>query len=164
MNEGSRFELPEGDQTGEERMWHLPTSVESTRDSDVDDEGILHVEATFIGVGSTWFPRHGDHFPATEYAAKGTRCGHCRWFEMRLFQVDLNDYLLHFTGRSIVPGERDLHRHERAWSPMEVIERGSVRSPGRGTVLLTRPAALMLAQAVAFDPDLAEAYARRPAV
>jgi hypothetical protein len=151
--------LPGGDQSGHEAEWYLPTTT--VDDPDVTS-GTLTLRARFLGVGSTRFDRHTGH--AGRFVAPEGRCGACRWFETRIFRVGLNDYVLHHTGVSRVPGEVDLHRHQRVYSPHEVLEAYTVRRAAEGRAFLTRPAARALAQAVAFDPDLRDAYETRAVV
>lgn len=153
-----RHTLPGGDESGATGTWRLPTRVRSDVDPEVDD-GVLEFEGRFLGVGSSRRERHGFH--AGPYATNQERCGVCRWFETRIFRLGPNDYVLHHAGRSIVPGEDDLCRHERAFSSYEVIERYVVRRADEGTASLTRPAARALAQAAAFDDDLRDAYENR---
>lgn len=150
--------LPTGDESGSEDTWHLPTSTPSTDDPDVRD-GFITFEGLFLGVGSSRRVHHADH--AGEVAERGERCGRCRWFETRIFKLGSNDYLIHQTGRTIVADEKQLTRHERAYSPDEVVESYVVRRPDEDRTFLTRPAARALAQASAFDDDLRAAYIRR---
>ena len=150
--------LPAGDQSGEESTWRLPTTKYD--DPDVVD-GVLTIEARFLGVGGSRREHHTDHLG--EYARRSERCGRCRWFETRIFRVEANHYVLHQAGRSVVPGEDQLVRHERVYTPQEVIETYTVRNPGEEP-FLTRPAARALSQAVAFDEDLRRAYERRAVV
>jgi hypothetical protein len=147
--------LPGGDQSGDEGTWELPTT---SPDPDASG-GVLTLEARFLGVGSSRQAHHGDHLGAT--ARPGERCGLCRWFETRIFKLGSNDYVLHHAGRSVVPGEDQLVRHERVYSAAEVVEAYTVRRVDEGRTFLTRPAARALAQAVAFDDDLREAYRDR---
>lgn len=150
-------ELPGGVDSGREATWRLPTVI--TDDDDVVD-GVLTLTARFLGLGSSRYDRHADH--PGRWATREERCGQCRWYELRLFRVSRNDYVLYHVGRSQVPGEVDLCRHERAYSPQEVIERCVVRHPGRAS--LTRPSARALAQAAPFDDELRDAYENRAVV
>lgn len=76
-------------------------------------------------------------------------------------------YVVHYTGASVVPGEVDFYRVQDAWSPHELIELFVIRSPGRpGEPLrdqpfMTRPGALVLAQAAHHDADLDDAWVNR---
>jgi hypothetical protein len=149
------YDLPDGPESGVERTWRLATVSE---DDPLVRAGVLEVDARFLGVGSSRRQRHILH--PGRYATRSERCGVCRWFETRIFRVGENEYVLHHTGRSIVPGERSFMRHERAFSGPEVIERYTVR-PGDADPFLARPAARALAQAAAHDDVLRDAYENR---
>lgn len=153
------LDLPDGRRSGEVATWRLPTTT--TADADVTDE-VLEIEARFLGLGGSRLSRHDLH--PGRFAVGGVRCPYCRWFETRIFRVGPNDYVLHHAGRSIVPGESQLCRHERAFSPQEVIELYTVRHAHEGRAFLTRPAARALAQACAFDDDLRDAYENRAVI
>jgi len=151
--------LPDGRRSGEQGTWRLPTTT--TDDADVTD-GVLVIEARFLGLGGSRLSRHDAH--AGQFATGGDRCPYCRWFETRIFRVGANDYVLHHAGRSIVPGESQLCRHERAFSPFEVLELYTVRHAHENRAFLTRPAARALAQASAFDDQLRDAYENRAVI
>lgn len=145
--------LPGGNESGVEREWRLPTVTED----EYAENGVLVIEATFLGLGSA---RRNRHFPhAGVFPTRGESCGYCRWFESRIFRVGPNEYVLHHVGRTLVPTERNMMRHERAFSPQEVIERYTIR--GRNEPFLSRPGARALAQASAHDDDLRDAYENR---
>lgn len=148
--------LPGGEDSGVEDVWRLPTSVAD--DPDVTD-GVLTLEARLLGVGSSRQEQHDPH--PGDVVAHDARCGRCRWFETRIFRVAHNEYVLHHAGRTVVPGERQLVRHERAYSPYEVIEAYTIRREAEGHSFVTRPARRALAQAVAFDTALRQAYKNR---
>lgn len=149
------LELPNGDRSGEDATWRLPTS--SVEDRQVRD-GVLVLDARFLGMGSSRRLHHINH--AGVYATTEERCGVCRWFETRIFRIQRNEYVLHHAGRTIVPGESNYVRHDRAFSPTEVIELYTIRNRDRDP-FLTRPAARALAQAVGHDDDLRDAYENR---
>jgi len=151
-----RRDLPNGERSGEDATWVLPTS---SVEDDLVVDGVLTLDARFLGVGSSRKRRHMYH-TGTAFAPKETRCGVCRWFETRIFRVGGNEYVLYHVGRSIVPGERDYARHERAYSPAEVIELYTVRKRDEKP-FLTGPARLALAQAEAHDAELSEVYRNR---
>lgn len=153
--------LPGGEDSGRTATWRLPTLV--TDDVDVVD-GLLVITARFLGLGSSRYHVHGSH--VGEFPTRDERCGYCRWYEMRLFRVRQNDYVVYHVGRSTVPGELDLCRHERAYSPFEVIEACVVRKrrDGEPSASLTRPSARALAQAVQFDAKLLDAYENRATI
>lgn len=154
MNDYSGLDLPTGNRSGDEATWRLPTVTEDEHATD----GVLVVDAVFLGIGSSRHQRHIGHVGA--FAGESERCGVCRWFETRIFRIGKNEYLLHHTGRSIVPGEDNFCRHERAFSPAEVIELYTVRNRD-DPPFLTRPAARALAQASGHDDDLRDAYENR---
>lgn len=148
--------LPGGELTGEEATWRLTTR---TPEPDVV-AGVLEFRGVFLGVGSSQATRHTDH--AGDYATREEKCGACRWFETRIFRLGPNEYVLHHAGRSIVPGEVDLQRHERAYSPHEVIELYTIRKDDPDSKpFLNRPALRALAQAAPFDHDLSAVWSDR---
>lgn len=158
--------LPLGHEAGVRRAWSLPTAI--VDDDDVRDVrtdaaggavGTLVVAGTFLGVGTSRRDRHRNHRPGT-YAVPDDRCAACRWFETRVFLLPAGDYVLHHAGVSLVPGERDLCRHERAYSAHEVVELYTVRRwrDGRRESFLPKPAVRALAQAAAFDERLRDLY------
>lgn len=155
MNDSVRTTFPEGSDIGIRGVWLLPTVTEEP--GHVRD-GLLRIEGRFLGVGSARRGRHSNH--RGEYATRDDRCSVCRWFETRIFRVG-GEYVLYHVGRSIVPGERDFTRHERAFSPEEVIERYTYRNRDTDEPFLGRPAALALSQAVSHDDDLRDAYENR---
>jgi hypothetical protein len=149
-----RFELPGQDAVGQpERLWTLPTAGDT-----------LAFRGRLLGIGSSHRPHpHQCDFARTgRYADRSDRCSACRWHEIRLFRVEDESpewysirYVLHHTGRSIVPGEVDLHRHSAIINAADIIETFTVRQPGRPP-FLSKPGLRVLAQAVALDPLLAE--------
>lgn len=164
------------------RTWLLPTGVNSgfTTLTDVSDDPELiaelsRVDATcsllfhgaLIGMITTRRPTHICEFPSA-HAPTSLRCAGCRWFETRVFRLSdvdsrtLNDvrYVLHYVGRSIVPGEVDLPRHELAISGHEVVEAYTVRKYNERP-FITKPGARVLAQASNYDPAIEDAYINR---
>lgn len=164
------------------RAWVLPTSENSgfSTLTDVADDPELIAELTrldstcsllfhgaLIGMITTQRPTHVCEFPH-EYAARSLRCAGCRWFETRVFRLDDHDsrrldgarYVLHYVGRSIVPTEVNLPRHELAGGGHEVVEAYTVRRPNERP-FITKPGARVLAQAAANDPDIEDAYVNR---
>jgi hypothetical protein len=125
------------------------------------------------------------HLPPDSYAQRGERCAACRWFEVRIFEVEAElpsppheitrqsngtvmieneesprgRYLLLTYGRSDVPGE--INRRAARWtnSPYEVLEFLTQRGP-RG-VHLPGTSARALAQAAQYDDGINDAYVNR---
>lgn len=123
------------------------------------------------------------------YASTGDRCSACRWFEVRIFRVTaevIDDecnctggiaesnyahephcgtvpasgkYLLVTYGLSIVPGEVAKRRFLWTNSAFRVLE--SLTQRRAGSAFLPATSAQVLAEAAAFDEDLAEAYVNR---
>lgn len=110
-----------------------------------------------------------DEYPK-RYAPPGDRCSACRWFEVRIFEVDSykNDngawvsgdkYLVLTCGLSDVPGEVAKRRAHWTNSPFAVLEALTQR---RGsTAFLPATSARVLAEAAAVDADIADAYVNR---
>lgn len=166
-------DFPMSEDTGERKSfsdpWMLPT-----------DGGMVRVPGTFIGIGST---EQDDHnHPGETYAAPKTRCGACRWFEMRIFVVAgkdaalLNDvqrpyYVVHTTGASVVPEERHRFKATSYYEPGALINSCVMRkevpvgsTPGETKVVtfLTTPAKVALEQAVNYSQELFDAWNVRP--
>jgi hypothetical protein len=147
--------LPTEDDVGRVDDWELPSGDE-----------LIRVRAQFIGLSSSFRPQHYDHNDDV-FARPLMRCRACRWFEPRIFrEVDgRRRYLVHRTGRTIVPGETILTSHEWVRSAYEVIEvlttRRQDHRTGNRAPFLTQPAARVLAQAATYDNDLGQAYVDR---
>lgn len=164
------------------RAWVLPTGENSGFSTlvDVADDAELVVglsrldpscslvfHGALIGMITTRRATHICEFPHG-HAATSLRCAGCRWFETRVFRLDDVDslqlangrYVLHYVGRSIVPGEVDLPRHELVRSGHEVVEAYTVRKRNEPP-FITKPGARVLAQAAKYDPDVEDAYVNR---
>lgn len=164
--------LPEKDQVGTVGAWSLPTS---------SDQDPLEFRGKLLAVVSSRKRVHGGHY-RRPYARVGERCGVCRWFEPRIFRELTGGlcacigvcqttpdgtcpithstpgrYLVHRTGRSMVPGEVDLISHEWLDDPHDVIEALTTR-PLDDAPFLSNPAADVLAMAALHDGELREAY------
>lgn len=136
------------DMVGESGHWELPGQEEP-----------VVVDGVFLGVGSSrasrhWYRAHPSGSADKPYGR--SRCSACRWSEFRIFRedkdgrpVDDRPYLVHFTGRSIVPGESDRCRIEEMLTGREVVEVLTTRSGGKA--YLSAPAARALAQSATFD-------------
>lgn len=150
-------ELPDTSRVSQVDRWALP----------IRDAGVLELYGRLLGVSSSRRVEHMGH-AADTVPGPYVRCGMCRWFEARIFrellQVDTptDRFLVHFAGRSAVPGETIRPRYEYASSALEVVELLTTRraSPGQEP-FLTAPAARVLAQASGFDDELREAYLDR---
>lgn len=148
--------LPDADQLGQRDEFTLPIGTG-------DDSTVI--DATFLGLGTSERPTHRDHVGKYANPARNERCTACRWFELRIFRVESGGrgYVMHYTGRSIVPGETQRYRIERVVGSYEAVEQLTVRrdDAGRREVYLPGPAARALAQAASFDEDIQEAYIDR---
>lgn len=163
--------LPNEESVGisNDTLWVLPVV-----DSDAIDSGqppTYRFNGDFIGLGSTFRPTHYRH-PHTMFMESGSgyRCNRCRWFELRIFyDNDQTGYLLHFAGRSMVPGEIQRYRIERALTAYELIEIMSgkaahgqqSRNDPDFVPHLTAPGRRALSQAAGFDDDIKDAYTDR---
>lgn len=106
------------------------------------------------------------------YALPGQRCSACRWFEVRIFEVDQEStsdnapwedararYLLLTYGLSDVPGEVAKRRTTWTNSPFTVLESLTQR---RGSeAFLPATSARVLAEAAAVNSDIQGAYLNR---
>lgn len=106
----------------------------------------------------------------TRYADPGDRCSACRWFEVRIFDVDSylkpdgtwvsgDRYLVLTYGLSDVPGEVAKRRAQWTNSPFTVLETLTQRR--QGNAFLPATSARVLSEAAAMDPDIADAYVNR---
>ncbi len=126
----------------------------------IDLPSELRVGSDGVWVSYSQFHRH----PAARSAEQNEKCRACRWFEARLFREsgDGRRYLVHRTGRSVVPDEVTFTSHEWVRGPYEVIETLTTRPHGEDrTPYLNRASARVLAQAAAYDDDLNQAYIDR---
>jgi hypothetical protein len=145
--------LPTEHDVGHVSDWELPSG---------DD--VINTHAWFLGMGTSYDATH--RHPGRHHAELNERCRACRWFEPRIFrECDKGRYLIHRTGRSIVPGEVSLTSHEWVSGAYEVIEALTTRRfdtrTGSRAPYLTQPAARVLAQAASHDDDLNQAYVDR---
>lgn len=101
------------------------------------------------------------------FARPGERCGACRWFEARVFRVEDpgsehdGEFMIHYTGASIVPGEVDRNRVAFADGGHALVELAVSRNLGQGRVFITPPMARALAMAANHDPDVEHAWVNR---
>lgn len=105
------------------------------------------------------------------FAAPGDRCSACRWFEVRIFDVESywnsernswvngDKYLVLTHGLSDVPGEVAKRRAQWTNSPYTVLE---VLTQRRGqSAFLPATSAKVLAEASGNDVDIRDAYVNR---
>lgn len=159
----------------ETRTWTLPTleyGFDTVDGPDVNspfshDLKTITFIGVMLGVSTTHRPTHICDYPSG-YAPRSLRCGACRWFETRIFKLANADseslrgmrYVLHYVGRSIVPGEVDLPRYELVRGGHEVVEAYTVRKE-HAQPFITKPGAKVLAQAAHLDPEIEDAYVNR---
>src|SRR5262245_9218344 len=127
--------LPTDADVGALREWALPSGAE-----------VVEFYGTFLGVGTS---RQSIHWhPLSRSADVEERCRACRWFEPRIFREEngRRRYLLHRTGRSVVPGEVTLTSHEWCLTPHELVKVLTTR-PRSGPPRLTQPASAVLERA-----------------
>jgi hypothetical protein len=122
----------------------------------------------FVGHASTYRPNHFRHTTEFMDPTTGLKCNRCRWFELRIFYNHSDScYLLHFAGRSIVPGEVQRYRTEDPVTAYELIEtlqaQTSHGANSNSGERLTAPALRALSQAAGFDKDIEKAYRSRRA-
>lgn len=142
---------------GEKGEWTIPGTNKKP----------LTFSGLFLGFSSSHTENHSDraHPNERKEPLPGIRCSACRWSEFRLFREEGSEhtrwpYLIHFTGRSILPGEDTRYRVSDILTAREVIEELTTRKGG--SVYLSIPAASLLAQAAEIDDGpLKEAYDAR---
>lgn len=144
-------ELPSAEQAGDFGVWLLPTD---------DSRSTVEVNGKFLGVASSRRPNHDGH-PAGRPQPPGMRCSACRWFEPRIFLLNSGGYLVHFAGRSSVPGEVVRGRHEYVRTAHEVVEQLTTRRMDSSPPRLTPPAARVLAMSAGHDDELEFSYVNR---
>lgn len=162
------WRLPTADGAGFVSISPVVTGVTSVGTDGVPvDDRTLVFRGTLIGMSTNRRSTHTGH-AATPHAPTTVRCTGCRWFETRVYRLDTTDsealagmrYVLHFVGRSLVPGERDLPRHEVVRGGHEVVESYTMRKPGEQP-FITKPGARVLAQAATYDAAIEDAYVNR---
>lgn len=148
-------ELPDETSCGIWADWTLPTG---------DSRDVVRFRGRFLGMSSSRRSEHAGH-RSDRPRPPNQRCGACRWFEPRIFAIDPADsrgaYLVHFAGRSTVPGEIALSRHEFVRSAHEVVEVLTTRRVTAPVPRLTQPAARALAQAASHDDEIEFAFVNR---
>lgn len=149
------YELPGQLQVGQVGTWILPAYNLDGVTSEV------RVDGRYLGWATSQQRHHRNH--PSEYADRGHPCSACRWSEFRLFRQSEEPrwYLLHFTGRSRVPGETTRYRDERVFTAPEVVTKLETHKSNSVTggmnYFLTVPAKCLLAQASVLDEDIADA-------
>lgn len=119
---------------------------------DVNDTTI-EIDAVLLGEGSSWAE------------------GKTRWFEVKIFADENDEYVVHTVGKSTNSGERDLGRVWRTPSPYDVVEILTVRRVSsrqadprtgnrRTNAYVPNASARALAQAAEFDDGLHDVYLR----
>lgn len=158
------------------RDWRLPTLTFGFDVLSPGAEGLplfdpegnsIAFRGTLLGMSTTKRTTHICDYPRA-YASRTVRCGLCRWFETRIFRLvdecveSLQGmrYVLHYVGRTIVPGEVNLPRYELVRSGHEVVEAYTVRKEGQSP-FITKPGAKVLAQAAYADEEIEDAYVNR---
>jgi hypothetical protein len=143
----------------EVRTWELASRNNGPR---------FNIQGRLLGFASSEVAQH-DHL--SEFTPAGKRCSACRWFEVRIFEVEslINEFkdlespearfLVHTTGRTEIPGETDRIRAYWTDSGFEVTECLTVRKPN--DTFITGPSARALAQASQFNQDIADGYVNR---
>lgn len=117
---------------------------------------IITFEGRLLGEASSF---RDSHTHETDYAPVGTRCSACRWFEVKIFLTDDNEYVVEMTGQTQVDGERVRHRAESTLSPHWVVEMLTQRENDRRFIPLVSRRAL--AEAAARDSGIENAYVNR---
>lgn len=172
--------LPDASDAGLVRRWYLPLNGPPLPSGDPPH---LAVHARFLGAGTSHTEPHARNAPHPDgHVPRGVRCNACRWFEARIFRelvlpagveslddldddanVTVGEYVVHYAGMSIVPGEVPFYRFETTTSPYAVIEGMTTRrSTDRGPeVYLAKPSARALSEAAGYDVALRDAYENR---
>jgi hypothetical protein len=115
-----------------------------------------------LGNASNSSTIHQNH-PQTKHAQSEDRvqCFACRWTEVSIFDTSESDttdypYLVHTIGRSDVPNERDFVRSEPVRTATMIVE--ALIAKQRGARNIPHAAAMALAEAAAYDPDIRHLY------
>ena len=150
----TQMSLPDIQDVGLVRTWVLPTD---------DGDSSVTFSGKLLGISSSHKDRHVNH-PATDYVGPGQRCPACRWFVVSIFRESVGDrqFLIHFAGPSIVPGEKMRSRREWVAGADSVVETLTTRRVNG--VYFTPPAARVLAQAADQDDDIAAAWRNRAVI
>ena len=117
----------------------------------------ISFDGQLLGEASSHRSGHSEH--PVPYAPVGFRCSACRWFEVRIFKTDKEEYVVEITGQTLVEGERVRHRAELTSSAHWVIEMLTQREGDRRFIPLVSRRAL--AEAAARDLQIEHAYFNR---
>lgn len=120
-------------------------------------DSVITFDGQLLGEASSHRSGHSEHEP--DFAPIGTRCSACRWFEVRIFRTDQDEYVVEITGQTLVEGERVRHRAEITTSAHWVVEMLTQREGDRRFIPLVSRRAL--AEAAARDLQIEHAYLNR---
>jgi hypothetical protein len=146
-----------------------------------DSDEIFTVTGRLIGYGSSETTQHSHE---GDYVAGKQRCSACRWFEVRIIEVESviteftsSDehldpfitapparYLVHTVGRTEIPSERQYVRVEWCDGGPTIINALTVRKrrpDGSPDVFIAGPSHKALSLAAQHDDDIRDAYADR---
>ena len=128
---------PTKDDLGEWGEWSLE-----------EEDQILVVEGDLIGFASSQTAEHTHERGGRPQP--GVKCRACRWFEVRIIDAD-GKYVIHRTGKSIVPGE------SRLFTPTVIAETATdvveaLKDPSGGK--MSGPAKEALTLAAEYDDDI----------
>ena len=155
------------DDVGRTGAWNLPVD---------DGKDAIAFEGKFLGFADSRRARHElagrrpavhDVVDGKPYARPGERCGACRWFEVRIFRVGRDEpehagnFVIHYTGATVVPDEVNRSRVAYADGGHALIEQAVSRNLEEQRVFITPPMARALAMAAKYDADAEHAWVNR---
>jgi hypothetical protein len=144
-----------------------------------DSDDTFVVIGSLLGFGSSETIQHTGHAGNGDHAPRGHRCSACRWFEVRIIEVNsvtdeltsgnnvLNvrrvdppaRFLVHTVGRTEVPTERQYVRSSWVNGGLEMVEALTVRK--HNDTFIAGPSQKALAIASEFDEGIRDAYVNR---
>lgn len=85
-----------------------------------DRERLVRFTGELLGEATSRWANHADHLES--FAPRFTRCGACRWTEVRVYRTEAGSYVIETVGRSLLPDEVDLSRCTVAESAVGAVE------------------------------------------
>lgn len=143
-----------------------------------DSDETFIVTGKLLGFASSETNQHSGH--SSDFAPRGVRCSACRWFEVRIIEVDevidelRNDdniirqrktppqaqFLVHTVGRTEIPHERQYVRVEWCAGGPTILNALTVRK--KNDTFMTGSSHKALAMASEYNDDIRDAYENRP--
>lgn len=120
-----------------------------------DRERTVRFAGVMLGEATSRWRTHSGH--SDTYARRFSRCGACRWTEVRVYRTEAGSYVVETVGRSLVPDEVDLSRVTVSESAAGAVE--TLHTYDADEVrYITKTAREAALAAAALDDAFAEAF------